>query len=252
MKTLEQSQDIVLGALQALPRFADQGIVFLSRREGQVLNDIDSGYALHDLACFVYPVVPESINGNLPGPVFDAMQIRVSWFEDYDRREAGKMHADEAAVLTLQTLHHYSIYSDGVHLITAQEEGAAEWSLTKGGLQQWDCYFTCQLSLPNIKRTPRPTITYDADTDRVTIACSDTDAALWYTTDGSFPHPENDAAKLYNEPVTFGGVIVTHEDGVVTHGDPFDPETSTEIRAIAINAAKLPSNLKSITLSEPT
>lgn len=251
MITLEKAQDAILGALQATPGFADQDISFISRREGKLLNDIDHGRALHKLACFVYPLVPETINANLPGPVMDKMQVRVTWFEDYDRREAGKMHADEAAVLTLQALHHMSIAADGLHLLTAQEDGAAEWSLTDDGLQQWDCYFSVQLSLPRIARTPRPVITYNDVSEQVQITCSDGDASIYYTTDGSFPHPANPEATLYNQPVTYQGVIVTHEDGVVTYGAPFIAVSSTEIRAIAIRAGYLPSNLKSITLSEP-
>jgi hypothetical protein len=45
-------------------------------------------------------------------------------------------------------------------------------------------------------------------------------------------------------------VIVTHEDGNVTTDQPFIADSSIQIRAIAIRAGYLPSNLKSITLSE--
>jgi len=247
--TLEQTQDLILDCLKAVPAFAGHQVTWVSRKEGKVLNDIDAGRSRLSLACFVYPVAPAGCNPNLQGPVFDKLQLRVTWFENFELNHDASLHADAAALLTLQALHQYGVNADGLHMITVQEQGPMEWSLTKQGLQQWDCWFNCQLSLPQICRTPRPTITYDTATELVTLECKDSDAAIHYTTDGTFPYPENPAVTIYNAPVTYQGVIVTHEDGQVTTDQPFLAASSTEIRAIAIRTGYLPSNLKSITLS---
>jgi len=248
--TLEQTQDLILDCLKAVPAFAGHQVTWVSRKEGKVLNDIDAGRSRLSLACFVYPVAPTGCNPNLQGPVFDKLQLRVTWFENFELNHDASLHADAAALLTLQALHQYGVIADGLHMITVQEQGPMEWSLTKQGLQQWDCWFNCQLSLPQVPRAPKPTIAYDLAAEQVTINCRDADASIYYTTDGTFPFPENPARTIYNAPVTFGGVIVTHEDRIVTTENPFDADSSTEIRAIAIRTGYLPSNLKSITLSQ--
>jgi hypothetical protein len=99
-------------------------------------------------------------------------------------------------------------------------------------------------------KTPKPSITYDAESGQVSISCSDDQAIIYYTEDGSFPYPENPTVEIYNEPVTHEGVVVTHRDGIVTYEETFTAASSTWIRAIAIRTGYAPSNLKSITLSE--
>lgn len=116
----------------------------------------------------------------------------------------------------------------------------------------YDVNLTWTDGLAQPPKAPRPTITYDEGSEQVTLTCSDQDATIHYTTDGSFPHPENPAATIYNQPLTYQGVIVTHEDGLVTTSQPFAAASGTQIRAIAIRTGHAPSNLKSITLSTPS
>jgi hypothetical protein len=248
--SLENAQDLILDYLRSVPALSGHGVEWISRKEGKLLNDIDAGRSQLGLACFVYPVAPVGCNPNLRGPVFDRLQIRVTWFENHSLNHDGALHADEAALLTAQCLHQLSVLDQGLHLVTAQEDSPMEWSLTRQGLQQWDCWFNCQLSISQVPRVPRPCIAYDAGTEAVTITCSDAEATLYYTTDGSFPYPENPQVQTYADPLVYTGVEVTYEGGDLVYGGAFSAPGSTHIRAIAIRDGQAPSNLISIILSE--
>ncbi|MGZ0657098.1 chitobiase/beta-hexosaminidase C-terminal domain-containing protein [Coraliomargarita sp. W4R72] len=154
--------------------------------------------------------------------------------------------AESLAMQLLDLTHHWSAVSG--RTLTPDSRAITPGNAAEGYIG-YDVNLVWQDGLTATPRTERPKITYDEATEKVSITCSDSDAIIYYTDDGTFPYPENPTVQIYNEPVTNAGVIVTHVDSVVTYGEPFTALSSTEIRAIAIAPEKLPSNLKSITLS---
>lgn len=155
--------------------------------------------------------------------------------------------AETIAMRLLQLLHNWSPASGRT---MAADGEAIEPSTAPESHIAYDVNIQWVDGIEKPAKSPKPSVSYDAGTEQVTITCSDEEATLYYTTDGSFPYPGNPAVQIYNQPVTFEGVVVTHEDGVVTYGDPFTAAASTEVRAIARRTGYAPSNLKSITLSE--
>lgn len=149
MSPIYAAQDKIREHLENWPQFSGT-IHFLSRHEGQLLNDIAEGKSKGvGLACFVYPPVPITIKPNLPGPQWDRAQVRVSWFEDFDRNHAAPMHGDEAAILTHSALHHRQLgeLNSPLGTIFSQADEPLTWQLTRGGLEHWDCFFDTQIAM---------------------------------------------------------------------------------------------------------
>ncbi|MEO0510550.1 MAG: FN3 associated domain-containing protein [Verrucomicrobiota bacterium] len=156
--------------------------------------------------------------------------------------------AESTALMVLGLVHNWSIAQS--RTLNAAQNAIEPTDAPEGHIG-YDVNFVWKDGLAALQKTPRPAINYDEESGEVTITCSDQSAVIWYTEDGSFPVSNQGTSIEYNQPVTYLGQIVSHEDGVVRHGVAFQAETGTEIRAIAIQPEKLPSNLKAITLSEP-
>lgn len=148
-------QDVIRKHLSSRRLMLSPDIKWISRREGKLLNDIDAGRSTNlGLACHVYPPIPLGIKKNVPGPQFQKAQIRVTWFEDFDLNQTGK-GSDELALNTLQYLHHAvipdALENFGLDAIACQEDEPMVWSLTKQGLDQWDCFFEARIGLPCLR-----------------------------------------------------------------------------------------------------
>lgn len=141
-------QEELLNYLRSRQIFADSNIHWITRREGQLLNDIDAGRAELRLAAFVYPPLPGDANPNIPGPRFQASTLRITWFENWEMNADAAVHTDRYAIETHRELHQVQLTTvEGLGLITTQVESPLEWSLTKQGLHQWDCWFTAPINL---------------------------------------------------------------------------------------------------------
>jgi hypothetical protein len=144
------AQDEVLRYLAAQPVL--QPAHFVARREGQLISDVWARRAKIKLACFVYPVVPGTVNPNVPGPQFGDSQLRVGWWEDPDLNHDGPLSSDRAAYETLRLLHHWKPNDlERYGLIKCQPD-PLEWELTKEGLEHWDCWFDWLIKVPPLER----------------------------------------------------------------------------------------------------
>jgi len=253
---LTQLQDDLEGLLLSDPRLAE--IPVLVERKGITEDDVANAIGVFNtrpdatktglVIVVTMPGIETPNGGNTMLQFKTTCAIKVFELPVVNLSATGHGTAAESiAVQILDLTHHWSLAQG--RTLTPDSNAVAPTNAPEDHVG-YDVNLVWQDGLEKTPRAPRPTITYDEQAEQVTITSTDEGAALYYTTDGSFPYPGNPASTLYNTPVTYQGVIVTHEDGNVTTDQPFIADSSIQIRAIAIRAGYLPSNLKSITLSE--
>ncbi len=77
----------------------------------------------------------------------------------------------------------------------------------------WDVNFRCQEHVDqNVQRVAMPTHTYDSVTGILTLACATPNATIYYSLDGSYPHPLNTGhgVTAYTGPITIEGEVLVH------------------------------------------
>jgi len=214
MTGLRQLQHDLEGRIRSCPAFADVGVVVVtgtSTREQntfreqieKLLAGIRTVNGKSGL-CIVIPQPSVQVREpNLPGPQL-SVTCKVDIVEDsiINRGEGGtELSADEAAMTLL------SLIGDGwmarpwltfIPDTEALEELAIPEDMA--GDVAWRLNFRLELGLTPFGRVPTPTLTLD-DGD-LTMACGDAEAAIWFTTDDSFPWPGNVEATEYSAPFT--------------------------------------------------
>lgn len=147
----------------------------------------------------VIVMMPEvaSAEPNLPGPVFVVkQQIQVIEHPRINRGTAGTgLRSSHAALLAMQILHHHTL---GGHALYAEDK-PVEPLPVKDGLISHVLTLSMQANGLTGPGKVAPVSVTEAD-DIITLACATAGAAIYYTTDGSYPTPTT--GTLYTAPIT--------------------------------------------------
>lgn len=127
MSRLLALQEAARTRLAEDPAFA--GVPVLSRSEGDIANDIQAAVDRLGICAYVFPPLPRRANANLPGPVFDAVELRVKVIENPVLNGTGKK-AHALLEAALGSLHHWRdpvsealFYCEG-DCVSAEDEAA--------------------------------------------------------------------------------------------------------------------------------
>jgi hypothetical protein len=234
MDSLEYAQTMFAGRLAADPYFAD--IAVLEQRKG--VTDADILQALSTLnektgkngACVVVlmpSLKPE--NSNAPSPTY-RIQLVVQVIDlplfNLGTNGTGKS-AEQIAQRVRQLCHLLSTGEKSVWVFSGSDPLPVE-----EGSNSYGVAFTRQSGDPHLPKVPNVQVEHSG-TGPVTFAlsCPDASAAIWYTLDGSYPWPDNPAAKHFL-PYT-----------------AFDVSTSCTLLAVAYRSGFLASNIASATIA---
>jgi hypothetical protein len=201
---LQTIQDDVTGLLKAVP-----GLVLaqvLSSDEGLTEADVQqklatlTGATKIGLALIVMqPEIPRA-EKNLPGPVVRVEQsIQVIEQVVINRSANGtQIKAKVAGVRVMAALHQQII---GNTILYADQKPMEPLPGKKGFVTYLVTLYAEQLSAATVERVQSLEFAIDLSSDLV-ITTATAGAAIYYTTDGSFPGPSNAAATLYSGPIS--------------------------------------------------
>lgn len=203
--TLLQDQLDIAGCLEADAFFSD--VPVLVQRKGVTESDIEVALStlnekagkMGALLVVLMPALqPDSPDA--PGPryrIIATVQVIEQPLFNLGDDGTGKS-AEQISERVRQLLHHVSFGRGGVWTFAGMEpveqgEGKIAYGVRVSRLA----------GDSTGARIPTPTITAAGTAPTTaTITCADTAAALWYTTDGSYPWPGNPTATLYTAQVT--------------------------------------------------
>lgn len=120
--------------------------------------------------------------------------------EPLRNRAAGGTEKKASAMVArvFQLLNRWSPGWNG-NCLYCEKNPIAELALLKGQVG-YACEFFFWVSFSQVSQVADLVATVDGS--EITLTTATADAAIWYTTDGSYPRPENAAATLYSAPVT--------------------------------------------------
>lgn len=182
------------------------------------------------LSCLVLMPSIEAEYPNVPGPQ-GAVEIIIRTFEDPKINNTG-FSAEDVGMANLAWLDGL-IIEDLTQLYPGQKGPALRPNYDYPGFLVYDTVLAGKLPQGALSRTAEPTISDDG-AGHVTLACTDSAAAIYHTLDGSCPQP---------------GLVA----GAVTlvYANPFPVASGTVVRFIAWNTALLPSNVNKATVNIP-
>lgn len=199
---LEQIQDDIYGVLKATPGLIDAEI--LSANDGDIeaevlrklstLTGAKNGLAL----VVLLPELTES-ESNLPGPVMDGfIEVQVIEAVTINRSASGTgIRASTAALRALGVLHHLRV---GNYTMSARRNPLEPLAGKKGIVTYVVRLFFENLGADPVEKVSPVTIAEGAA--EITLTTSTGSAAIYYTTDGSYPGASNAEATLYTVPFT--------------------------------------------------
>ncbi len=201
---LRTLQADAMGILKAVPGLALAQV--LSADEGLTESDVQqklshlTGAEKIGLAVIVMqPEIPRA-EKNLPGPVVRVeLSIQVIESVLINRSANGTLiPANVASLRVLAALHQQVI---GNSILYADQKPLEPLPGKKGFVTYLVTVYAEQLSAATVERVQPLAFGIDEDSDLV-ITTATSGAAIYYTTNGNFPGPSNDAATLYSGPVT--------------------------------------------------
>lgn len=208
---LRTIQTDVEGLLKSVPGLALAQV--LSADEGLTEADVQqklatlTGSTKIGLAIIIMqPEIPRA-EKNLPGPRVRVEQsVQVIEQVLINRSENGtQIPANVAALRVLGALHQHSM---GQTILYADQKPLEPLPGKKGYVTYLVTVYAEQMNAGSAAKVQQLAFGIDANADLI-IQTGTAGAAIYYTTDGSFPGPANDAATLYAGPVTIadGDVI---------------------------------------------
>ena len=232
--------------LESLAYFAD--VPVLSEDAGVVESDIDMALATINektgkggIVVVVHTPSEEAVDPETPGPQ-SKIVLPVSVMEDpllnrdtagggtgkpwprVGRRVKGGLHLFDfgsGAVLTFASMQY--------ELVKGSPQPTYFFDCVTGETPEW------KVPVPTIRQTP----------DGILLSCLHDGAAIWYTLDGSYPRPGNDAALLYDDILRDSeGEPVTDSVGDIVIAPPALPlEADTLLLVAAYADGYLGSNI---------
>jgi hypothetical protein len=223
-------QDDFVGRHEAAAYFSDVAIIAL-KAEVPVAELAKQKGVLHGRAgkvgacVLVRKPVLDVVDPNVPGPrcaVVQQMIILEHPTINAQSNGTGKS-AEQLAIASLRLCHHWVPY--GVSQVFVGERDAILPDDGFPGLSAYVVTLTSFIGLVPSVRVQRPTIDFSvgAAPATVTLACGTVGAAIWYTTDESYPSSVNPAATLYSVPfvqataatIRAAGELAGHDQGDV-------------------------------------
>lgn len=202
---LAQEQSDFAGRLAADPFFAD--IVVLEEQRGVTEADIEQslstlnsqGGKMGALAIVLVPTL-RAKNPNVPTPEYDlttTVQVIDQPLFNLGADGTGKT-VSQLALRSRQLLHQFRPQPNSTYTFDGQDPIAVDPGKNSLGVR-----FTRQGADPLLPRVATPKFSATAATApaTITITCATAGAAIWYTTNGSYPAPLNPAATLYDQPL---------------------------------------------------
>jgi hypothetical protein len=224
---LEILQADITAILTATPELADA--VVLADNEGDIeakvaraLAAIQGGpTAKRGLAVVVLlPEVTET-EQNLPGPpLLVRCEIRTIEHVLVNRGTGGTgLRSSQAALATLAALHHHSI---GPNILFAENDALTPVEVKPGHVSHAVTLFHRANGLQGPGKCSAVTVSEEDDV--ITLACATEVAAIYFTTDGTYPTPTNGA--LYTAPIEGATVGLTYR--CAAYKDGLNPGDCTE------------------------
>lgn len=212
---LEQLQEDVQFRIMTESYF--DTIAIILQRDGVTINQIQQRVAALNQrggktgACIIVlmPIV-DVPNANPPGPRFELTQSFIVLEHPTINRGAsgtGK-HSTDIALALLQLFHLFTL---GYGATMTARERAITPNDSFDGLVGLQVDFFSRGGLTPQPFVALPTISADVliSPATITMACATAGAAIWYTTDGSYPSSENPVAMRYSAPfVQNSGAII--------------------------------------------
>lgn len=204
---LEDAQEDVKARLENDTFFAD--IPVLLQRKGDIESDVENALGVLNeksgkcgiCAVVLMPEV-EAPDGELPGPeltVIQSVQIIERPIINQDALSGTGKSAERVALNVANLLHRYIAFHLGWTMMAHRKPIRPLGS--EPGLVQYlvVVLFRTGLTRTNQVRQPEAAKT---GSNLITLTCATYGAAIYYTTDGSYPGPANSAATLYSAPFT--------------------------------------------------
>lgn len=200
-------QEDVYGRLNNDVFFAD--VPVLLARKGLVDSDVE--LALGGLnekggkagSCVIV-LMPEvdAPEGQSPGPVIEIVQsfqviVRPLFADDTASGGVGK-NAEQIGLNVLNLLHRYVARRVG-NILMADKKPMRPLQATVQGEVHYLVVLRLRTGLDRVVKVMEPQI---VPGDTITLTCGTAGAAIYWTVDGSYPGPANDAAALYAGPIT--------------------------------------------------
>ena len=183
------------------------------------------------VSCLVLMPSIEAEYPNVPGPQ-GAVEIIVRTFEDPKVNNTG-LTAEDVGLANLAWLDGL-IIEDLTQLYPGQKGPALRPNCDYPGFLVYDSVLAGKLPQSALARTAEPAIADDG-AGNVTLSCTDSSAAIYYTADGSCPQPGGAGAGA----------------ATLLYAGPFAVAAGTIVRFIAWNPALLPSHVNKATVNIP-
>lgn len=151
---------------------------------------------------------PEADNSSLRGQLVQA--FTVIEHPTLNRGSQGTQKTAEALAIEVLRLFHFAACSVPQQTFSALPSGAIIPDDTLDGLNAWEVRLALQVSPGRGLRCGTPLIDPDSGdgSAEVTLTCATSGAAIFYTTDGSYPSSQNEAARKYLVPFAPGAVTL--------------------------------------------
>lgn len=232
---LDLEQEDFFERLKADPFFSD--VTVLLQRKGVTDSDVDEALSVLNEkagkigACAIVLLPSQSPEDpNVPGPRYQIIQtVQIIEQPLFNLGDTGTgKSAEQISQRVRQILHHFSNGYGGTYNFAGLEPIAADAGKISYGVKfsrAGGDAAIAKATLPTISTTPAvgPATGWD-----ITLTCATLGAAIWYTTDGSYPSSANANAHLY--------------------GAPFNQATAATLRAAAEKSGMQQSNVRQLVL----
>jgi len=200
---LENLQLDVTERLRSVAWFADVTVLMQTKGDveaevAEALGTLHEKSGKYGLVAVVILPSAESAEANIPGPRLE-LKVKVQVIEavlmNRGAEGTGKT-ASQGALRVLNALHHFVAHDRGVMVADRSPVVPVP---TEDHLQSYAAQLTLQAGLCGTGKVNTPEFVQGA---QISITTTTPGAEIYYTTDGSYPSPENVAASKYANPLT--------------------------------------------------
>lgn len=204
---LEQLQGDVLAVLANTPELADANVILQDEgdMEKEILRHLGSltGGPTGKNGLVLVVMLPEidAAESNLPGPPISAsIEIQVIEAPKINRGATGTgIRSSVAALRTLAALHLRGLGTSALH---AGADPLKPVQVKPGYLSHAVRLKVAYRALPPPPKPAGVSAEWLTGPGALQLTCATPLSAIWYTMDGSYPHPSNPLASLYTEPIS--------------------------------------------------